>query len=46
MVKLGRANWWLPAWASRFLPRVGIEGDEFFAAKDAAVAGGSARPPA
>jgi RND superfamily putative drug exporter len=45
MVLLGRANWWLPRWARR-LPRIGIEGEEFFAAKDAAVAGGSARPPA
>jgi putative drug exporter of the RND superfamily len=44
MVLLGRANWWLPRWAQR-LPRIGIEGEEFFAAKDAAVAAGSARPP-
>jgi RND superfamily putative drug exporter len=45
MVLMGRANWWLPRWAER-LPRIGIEGEEFFAAKDAAVAAGSARPPA
>ena len=44
MVLLGRANWWLPGWAERRLPQVGIEGEEFFAAKDAAAAAGSARP--
>jgi RND superfamily putative drug exporter len=43
MVMLGRANWWLPGWAGRLLPRVGIEGDDYFKAKDAAAAGGS--PP-
>jgi RND superfamily putative drug exporter len=46
MVLLGRRNWWLPGWASRIVPRVGIEGDEFFKARDATVAAGSARPPA
>jgi RND superfamily putative drug exporter len=45
MVLMGRANWWLPRWAER-LPRIGIEGEEFFAAKDAAATAGSARPPA
>jgi RND superfamily putative drug exporter len=45
MVLLGRANWWLPGWTSRLLPRVGIEGEEFFKARDAAAATGSARPP-
>jgi uncharacterized membrane protein YdfJ with MMPL/SSD domain len=44
MVLIGRANWWLPRWAER-LPRIGIEGEEFFAARDAAAAAGSARPP-
>jgi putative drug exporter of the RND superfamily len=43
MVMLGRANWWLPRWTSRLLPRVGIEGDDYFRDKDAAAAttGGS-----
>jgi RND superfamily putative drug exporter len=45
MVVTGRANWWLPRWAER-LPHIGIEGEEYFAAKDAAAATGSARPPA
>jgi len=34
MVMLGRANWWLPKWLGR-LPRVGIEGDDYFRDKDA-----------
>ncbi len=38
MVMLGRANWWLPAWTARLIPRVGIEGDDYFRAKDAAAA--------
>jgi RND superfamily putative drug exporter len=44
MVRLGRANWWLPGWASRLVPRVGIEGDEFFKARDAASPAGSSPP--
>ena len=44
MVMLGRANWWLPGWASRLLPRVGIEGDEFFKARDAASPAGGTPP--
>ena len=45
MVIVGRANWWLPGWAEKRMPRIGIEGEEFFAARERAVAGGSARPP-
>jgi RND superfamily putative drug exporter len=41
MVMLGRANWWLPKWTARVLPRVGIEGDDYFRAKDAAAASGT-----
>jgi RND superfamily putative drug exporter len=42
MVLLGRANWWFPKALSR-LPKVGIEGEEYFKARDAATApaGGS-----
>jgi putative drug exporter of the RND superfamily len=46
MVMLGRANWWLPGWASRLIPRVGIEGDDYFKAKDAAAATSGSHPPA
>jgi len=44
MVLLGRANWWLPRWAQR-LPRIGIEGEEFFKAQDAAAPAGASSPP-
>jgi putative drug exporter of the RND superfamily len=42
MVLLGKWNWWLPRFLRR-LPRVGIEGEEYFKARDAgaAPAGGS-----
>ena len=29
MVIFGMANWWLPSWLDRILPRVGIEGRAF-----------------
>jgi putative drug exporter of the RND superfamily len=45
MVLLGRANWWLPRRAQR-LPRIGIEGEEFFKARDAAAPAGGSSPPA
>jgi RND superfamily putative drug exporter len=37
MVLLGKRNWWLPRWLSR-MPRVGIEGEDYFKARDAAAA--------
>ena len=36
MVLLGRRAWWLPAWMERFLPHISIEGEEYFAKRDAA----------
>jgi putative drug exporter of the RND superfamily len=41
MALLGRAGWWMPAWLERATPELSIEGDEWFAARDAA-----ARSPA
>jgi RND superfamily putative drug exporter len=44
MVIFGKANWWLPGWLSRRLPAIGIEGEEYFEARDGAAtapAGGS-----
>jgi RND superfamily putative drug exporter len=38
MVLLGRRTWWLPSWLGRFLPHISIEGEEFFARRDAALA--------
>jgi RND superfamily putative drug exporter len=43
MVLLGKRAWWLPRWLERWLPRVSIEGEEYFAKKDAEVAAAPAR---
>ncbi|HWT91277.1 MAG TPA: MMPL family transporter [Solirubrobacterales bacterium] len=37
MVLLGKRAWWLPRWMDRLLPKVSIEGEEYFAKKDAEV---------
>jgi putative drug exporter of the RND superfamily len=37
MVVLGRANWWFPRWLE-WVPNLSIEGDEWFAERDAAAA--------
>jgi RND superfamily putative drug exporter len=34
MARLGRANWYLPRWLGRILPRINIEGEEYFKARD------------
>jgi RND superfamily putative drug exporter len=39
MVLMGRRAWWLPSWLGRLLPHVSIEGEEYFARRDAAAAG-------
>jgi len=38
MVLLGRRAWWLPRWLGRLVPHVSIEGEDFFAKRDAALA--------
>jgi putative drug exporter of the RND superfamily len=38
MVLLGKRAWWLPGWLDRIVPHVSIEGEEFFAKRDAAKA--------
>jgi RND superfamily putative drug exporter len=38
MVLLGKRAWWLPRWMDRVIPRVSIEGEEYFAKKDAEAA--------
>ena len=30
MTLLGRASWWMPSWLGRRLPRISIEGDDYF----------------
>ena len=34
MVRLGKANWYLPHWLGRVLPHISIEGEEYFKARD------------
>jgi RND superfamily putative drug exporter len=36
MVLLGKRAWWLPGWLDRIVPHVSIEGEEYFARRDAA----------
>jgi RND superfamily putative drug exporter len=38
MVLLGKRAWWLPRWMDRLIPRVSIEGEEYFAKRDAEAA--------
>jgi RND superfamily putative drug exporter len=38
MSLLGRAGWWLPGWLERHLPHLSIEGEEYFAEREAAAA--------
>jgi len=40
MVAMGKANWYLPRWVDRLLPRISIEGAEYFQARDAREAAG------
>ncbi|HEX8754212.1 MAG TPA: MMPL family transporter [Solirubrobacterales bacterium] len=35
MVLLGKRVWWLPAWMEKVVPRISIEGEEYFARRDA-----------
>jgi RND superfamily putative drug exporter len=35
MVLLGKRAWWLPDWMERIVPHISIEGEEFFAKRDA-----------
>jgi putative drug exporter of the RND superfamily len=38
MELMGKWAWWMPAWLDRIVPRISIEGEEFFEARDAAAA--------
>ena len=35
MAMMGDANWWMPRWLARATPRISIEGEEYFARRDA-----------
>jgi RND superfamily putative drug exporter len=36
MALMGDANWWMPQWLEKITPRISIEGEEYFAERDAA----------
>jgi RND superfamily putative drug exporter len=38
MVLLGKRAWWLPGWMERIVPHISIEGEEYFAKRDAKLA--------
>jgi RND superfamily putative drug exporter len=38
MALMGDANWWMPRWLDHALPAISIEGDEYFARRDAELA--------
>ena len=44
MVLLGKRAWWLPRWLDRIVPHVSIEGEEYFAKRDAERAEQAAEP--
>ncbi|MGN6254313.1 MAG: MMPL family transporter [Solirubrobacterales bacterium] len=46
MVLLGKRVWWLPRWLDRALPHISIEGEEYFAARDAEKAQAAPTPVA
>jgi len=46
MVLLGKRAWWLPRWLDRALPHISIEGEEYFAARDAEKAAAAPAPVA
>ncbi|HEX3737936.1 MAG TPA: MMPL family transporter [Solirubrobacterales bacterium] len=42
MELMGKWAWWMPSWLERVVPRISIEGEEYFAARDAAAAAAAA----
>jgi RND superfamily putative drug exporter len=46
MVLLGERAWWLPRWLDRIVPHVSIEGEEYFAKRDAAAKAAAPAPAA
>jgi RND superfamily putative drug exporter len=44
MVLLGRRAWWLPGWLDKAIPHVSIEGEEYFAQRDAEKAAARTAP--
>jgi putative drug exporter of the RND superfamily len=46
MTLFGKAAWWLPGWLDRVLPRISIEGGDYFAERDAAARAPASEVPA
>ena len=46
MTLFGKAAWWLPGWLDRLLPRISIEGGDYFAERDAAARAPASEVPA
>jgi RND superfamily putative drug exporter len=44
MAIVGERMWWLPGWLDRILPHFSIEGEEYFARRDAALAADGPNP--
>jgi RND superfamily putative drug exporter len=43
MTLLGESCWWLPRWLDRMLPRISVEGSEYFATREAESQGAASR---
>jgi len=46
MELMGKRAWWMPGWPDRVVPHISIEGEEYFAARDAAAAAAAPAPAA
>ena len=44
MVLLGKRAWWMPGWLGRIVPHISIEGEEYFAKRDAELAAAAKVP--
>ena len=44
MELMGKWAWWMPSWLERVVPKISIEGEEFFAKRDALAADGPKTP--
>jgi putative drug exporter of the RND superfamily len=44
MVLLGKWAWWMPGWLGRVVPHISIEGEEYFAKRDAELAAAAKTP--
>jgi RND superfamily putative drug exporter len=42
MELMGKWAWWMPSWLDRLVPHISIEGEEYFEARDAALAAAAA----